>query len=677
MYFKLGRYSKAFILWSLVALVLVSQLHPLAVGSVLFTLLCFFYRNKLKLGRRGAGVVVAVSLLMCYGCTRILSYDDSGMFLGIGTFSLTLLACWLLGFSLLAQLKGYAQRAPLGFAAALLIGCSMTIYIKVVMLVAVPAVVLFCLALREALSLMPSARRLLLPLLTTGLVMSGLAGAATWSESRLSYLMGLFSLLPPAGYTFPTATSLSALQRWNNSDIVVLRGYGTDPPLYLVGRTFSEFDDKNFWRWNTTKQELAPVEQMLVETRTGPRAVSVFDRAGSEAERGSPFRLEYPKPANGLTLYYPRYYYAVAADIGRLHHFSDGMLQALAMDRLDAEYFVIPFKQGWDNRETPEPLSEEEREMYLQLPDNLTPEVARLAEEVAAAAANERQKADFVTTYFQQNFTYGYDFPFQSTQTALEEFLLKRPPAHCEFFATAAALLLRSQGVPTRYINGFVLQEKSLLGDYYVIRLKHAHAWIEAYLPGEGWVTYDPTPAGTLGSPEDTTGLSQSFAELASNFWRRFSNFFSLSPAEMLGELKTFVRGLTVGDYLKLLSLLLLWGVWKRYRKRRPKTKKAPLRYSYKPGRLEGITPLWERLERAVPDEWCRRPAETPVAWVERLRESSPDPDLLGRLESFASDYTRLRFRTGDQESELVRLGEVVGKLEAELLRRTKGNSGK
>ena len=573
MYFKLGPFSIAFLIWSQLALLLVSQLHPIAVGSVVFVAISLFFRDKLVLGRRGAGAVCVVSLLACYGCTRILSYDDTGMFLGIGTMSLTVLACWLVGVSLLVKLQGFAQRLPIGFAAALLIGCSMTIYIKVVALVAMPAVILLGLAMREATGLKANFR-LAVPIVVTLSLMMGLTGTLNWSESKLSYLMGLFSLLPPSGYNFPTTTSLSALQRWNNSDIVVLRGYGENPPLYLVGRTFSEFDDKSFWRWKTTKKELIPEDQILVETRLGPQAISLFAKSDTTDEHGPPFRIEYPKSGNGLTLYHPREFYGVAADIGRLHLFSDGMIQALAKDRLESEYVLVPFKDGWEDNAPPAPLSDEERELYLHLSENLTSEVARLAEEVAGKVESPRQKADFITTYFQQNFVYGYDYPFESSHTALEEFLVKRPPAHCEFFATAAALMLRSQGVPTRYINGFVLQEKSLAGDYYVIRLKHAHAWIEAYIPGEGWVTYDPTPPGTLGDPDDRAGLSSSFAEMASNFWRRFTNFFSKSPMEMVDEAKAFIKSLSVWDYLKLFCLVGIWGLWKLYRRQKPAKKK-------------------------------------------------------------------------------------------------------
>lgn len=663
--FRPGPFTRAFILWSLVSLLYVSQFHPIGVASVVFVAICFFFQERVELQRKGVGIVSVVALLMCYGCTRVLSYDNTGLFLGIGTMSLTVLACWLTGISLLARRQGYAARAPHAFAAAILIGCSMTIYIVSAAFIAVPAIVLLLLSMREAMNLRATPR-LLGPVVVTLVVMLSLAGTANWSESRLSYLMGLFSLLPPSGHSFPTATSLNSLQRWNNSNIVVLRGYGPNPPLYLVGRTFSSFGESNFWRWEATKEEVVPVDQMLLPTQKGSRAISVFSQAPLPTEHGPAFRIEYPQGGRGLTLYHPRDQYGVAADLRRLHYFSDGMIQALAKDKLDpGEYFLIPYKDGWNRAEPPGALPEEEREKYLALSEELTPEIARLADEIAGELDDPRQKANAVTTYLQQNFTYGYDFPFESSDTALEEFLLKRPPAHCEFFATSAALMLRAQGVPTRYINGFVLQEKSLNSDYYVIRLKHAHAWIEAYLPDEGWVTYDPTPPGTLGSPEDQAGVSDTLVEFFSNFWRKFSGFFSQNPMDMLDDLKQFLKSLTVWDYLKLVSLFGIWGLWRLYKKGRVARKDAEKpTYRYTPATMDGVTPLLEKVEQSFEkEEWKRKPSETPLAWALRLSETDLPPERLARLQAFAQSYTRVRFRQGVNEQERTELAELVKSL--------------
>lgn len=663
-----SRFTVALIVWGLLCLLYVAEFHLTSIISVIFVGIALALQNRFAVGRRGVGIITVVALLLCFLCTRALSYGHTGMFLGIGTMSLTLLASWLTGVSLMVQLTKATTRLPLFFGCAALIGCSMTIYLKLTVLLAVPAIIFLVLALRESLGL-PATPRLLGPLLVTLALASTLVGTATWSESRLSFLMSFFSLMPPSGHSFPIATSLSSIQRWNNSDVVVLRGYGKNPPLYLVGRTFEEFDKTNFWRWNTTKQEIAPTRQALMQTSSGPKAVSLFTYQGGDEGYGGPFRMEYPNSGRGLTLYHPREFYGVAADIPRLHLYSDGMLQALAKDDLNGEYFLLPFSDGWDDNAAVTPLTPEEKELYLQSPENLTPEIARLAKEIVGDERSAERKADFVTAYLQQNFKYGYDYPFKSSESALEEFLLKRPPAHCEFFATSAALMLRSQGVPTRYITGFVLQESSLGGEYYVVRLKHAHAWIEAYIPEKGWVTYDPTPPGTLGEADDRGDFSKSLLELASNMWRRFTNFFTLSPAQMIDEVKAFFAGLDRWDYLKLIALLGLWFFWKRYRKGAVKRKTSSVRdYIYQPARHERLTPLLNRIEEAISDrELHRVPSETPVAWAERLETSALPDSLKSDLLAFSHHYTRARYRAQTSAEEMAELEERSTALAEEL----------
>ena len=57
-------------------------------------------------------------------------------------------------------------------------------------------------------------------------------------------------------------------------------------------------------------------------------------------------------------------------------------------------------------------------------------------------------------------------------------------------------ILLRAAGVPARYVTGFLPGEYNDLGGDYIIRQSDAHAWVEVYFPGYGWITFDPTPAG-------------------------------------------------------------------------------------------------------------------------------------------------------------------------------------
>jgi transglutaminase-like putative cysteine protease len=104
----------------------------------------------------------------------------------------------------------------------------------------------------------------------------------------------------------------------------------------------------------------------------------------------------------------------------------------------------------------------------------------------------ERLKA-----YFADNYTYRIGIRFEEGDRAedvLTQFLEEKAHGHCELFASAGTLLLRRVGIRSRYVTGFVCEEKSPYGGLYLARNRHAHAWVEAYLPGRGWQTVEFTP---------------------------------------------------------------------------------------------------------------------------------------------------------------------------------------
>lgn len=113
----------------------------------------------------------------------------------------------------------------------------------------------------------------------------------------------------------------------------------------------------------------------------------------------------------------------------------------------------------------------------------------------------------------------------------IEDFVANNPRGHCEYFATALTLMLRSQGIPARMVVGYKCDEYNALGEFYQVRQSHAHTWVEAYLPGEdlpaellhgedywdwqsagGWLRLDPTPAA--GAAEAGGPLAAIFARI-------------------------------------------------------------------------------------------------------------------------------------------------------------------
>ncbi len=145
---------------------------------------------------------------------------------------------------------------------------------------------------------------------------------------------------------------------------------------------------------------------------------------------------------------------------------------------------------------------------YLQLPRALDPRIPDLARSITAPAGNSFDKAVAMESYLRDNFTYTLILKGKPGDDPLAHFLFETRAGHCEYFASAMAIMLRTLGIPSREVNGFLPGEYNDVAGDYIVRASDAHSWVEAYFPGSGWVTFDPTPP----SAGDTTGL---FSRLA------------------------------------------------------------------------------------------------------------------------------------------------------------------
>lgn len=117
---------------------------------------------------------------------------------------------------------------------------------------------------------------------------------------------------------------------------------------------------------------------------------------------------------------------------------------------------------------------------------------ADLAAEVMGAG-ERRAQVDRVERFFIEEFEYTLDLGDDLSDDPLETFVFETRRGHCELFASSMVLLLRSQGVPARFVTGFLGAEFNPFRDYYIVRNSHAHAWVEAWVDG-AWRVYDPTP---------------------------------------------------------------------------------------------------------------------------------------------------------------------------------------
>ncbi|HEY6767486.1 MAG TPA: DUF3488 and transglutaminase-like domain-containing protein [Candidatus Sulfotelmatobacter sp.] len=154
----------------------------------------------------------------------------------------------------------------------------------------------------------------------------------------------------------------------------------------------------------------------------------------------------------------------------------------------------------------------------LQLPP-LDRRIPSLAAKISSSAANDFDRAVAVETYLKNHYGYTLQLPRVFPADPLADFLFQRRQGHCEYFASSMAVMLRTLGIPARVVNGFRSDEFNDLTGNYVVRAKNAHAWVEAYFPGYGWQTFDPTPAVGSDAPR-AWGRLALYVDAASSFWR-------------------------------------------------------------------------------------------------------------------------------------------------------------
>ncbi len=136
---------------------------------------------------------------------------------------------------------------------------------------------------------------------------------------------------------------------------------------------------------------------------------------------------------------------------------------------------------------------------YLQLPDDFSATATALAFELTAADTDNYEKALSLQNYFRDNFRYDLEVGAGHSSARIDTFLAAGV-GYCEQFAGSFAAMARAIGMPARVAVGFTWGERDPNDpNLYRVRGEHAHAWPEVYIPGSGWVPFEPTP--TRGAP--------------------------------------------------------------------------------------------------------------------------------------------------------------------------------
>jgi protein-glutamine gamma-glutamyltransferase len=333
---------------------------------------------------------------------------------------------------------------------------------------------------------------------------------------------------------------------------------------YWRGLAFDHFDGR---RWSVTPSVRAPVHgdpEIGVDLggprRRGRRAVQQIAR--EEVQSGVLFTPGLPAAFRGA--------------VGRLERDANRALHAPATHGKRVLYHVVA-----ELAEPPDVELVNDRAeapggdpRLLQLPQ-LDPRIAALAAEITAGQPTDAARVRAVETWLRTRGRYTDTPPaFGEDRSPLEAFLLERAEGHCEYFASAMVLLLRSVGVPARIVNGFAGGHLNSLGGFLEVAQSDAHTWVEVPYRRAGFVRYDPTPPDLRLASADALRGEDGLGELASalELWW-FRNVVDFDRGHQARAVRS------------------AWVAWHRWRRSKPPSEAAAEDGPWSP--LLPALPLW------------------------------------------------------------------------------------
>jgi transglutaminase-like putative cysteine protease len=273
------------------------------------------------------------------------------------------------------------------------------------------------------------------------------------------------------------------------------------PPLYVRGMAFDSFDGL---RWSKEGRDLRyKLNGRLYWSRDGSGPLT---RAGKQLffpnPHGAPSvnAVEYTVYPMSLAVIFSAY------PINSVEQEKNSAF----FDYTDSAYFATPYLGGANYivrgrsgapAEGTLALAEEAGELlrlHLRTPAGEDPRIAALAKSITRDRPGDLEKARAVEKYLRT--TYSYSLFSKGEGSGLSDFLFVTREGNCEYFASAAAVLLRHAGIPTRLVTGFYAAEFNEYGGFYDVRQNQAHAWVEARIDGLGWVRLEATPSASSGS---------------------------------------------------------------------------------------------------------------------------------------------------------------------------------
>ena len=457
-------------------------------------------------------------------------------------------------------------------------------------------------------------------------------GPQNLSGRHVSVSMGM-SGQPLLGSSFTLRDSLTRVLR--------IRDMGTDP--YLVGMTFDTYSGRT---WGPALEGRTFLMYRPAPGKAAGAAVHVV-------------RLDDEVPLLFLPLHSGSVRTEDEHPVDWAAH-TDGPLRTLNGDAAALAYDIVPRRGDTPPDLLDKPPTPDEVARDLVMPREIDPRVIKEAHRFGGGLTDPQEKIRAVMLFLSRNNRYSLTVN-PGAGDPISNFILERKSAHCEYFASAAVVLLRALGVPTRYASGYFAYESDGRG-WTLVRQRDAHAWAESWVKGRGWVTVDATPGD--GRPDAQAGPIPVW-------WRAWEWM-----QDALGLIRRWVvaaswpeRGAVFG--LLILGLLVpqAYRYWQRRRQAA-----AGFHYSRPDAALAALAVRFESLlaRNGLPCPEGR-------TWREHLRavEAAPGSGvsegsgLSALWEAFVAGYGRARFGASPAPAEITRLRAALRALEAGFERRS------
>lgn len=361
----------------------------------------------------------------------------------------------------------------------------------------------------------------------------------------LAITAGLFLLVPrtarAAALLFPNAPHMTGF-----SNVVDLATFGeiskdTRPVMHVL--SYSHALPPNLkWRgaalsdFNGIRWSEPPLPAEEVSKTYG--AAEVADRLQRSRRDGRRllYRVDVSASDTG-TLFIagiPEYINLAVPRLVRTHEDS---FRVLPVTGEDLHYEVSAFSGA----PLPEPLRDADRGRYLRLPP-IDTRIWSLAREWAGHGS-PTEMALRIQSHLRREFEYSLETTKVPVRDPLGHFLFVSKKGYCEYFASSMAVMLRTIGVPSRVATGFQSGYFNDVSGLYVVRASDAHAWVEAWIDGRGWVTFDPTPPANAFHAVGLGDRINMYLDAADSLWSQWVVAYDLGHQAMLaGKLANSLR---------------------------------------------------------------------------------------------------------------------------------------